>query len=620
MNRLNFYCGITTLCAGIIALNGCTNLEVNKFEGSTTDSSRTGYAYMLDFTQYEITVTRTLIGCPAGELPKVKVEAQANATLVPDGDQVYVIDPQSLIGAFKISDTTIDFKDGRLIGFNSNIEDKTADVISSVAVTAGKIALLSSGIPTPIDGGGPPPITCSSEAIQKLANRETNKNLLVAATKSLDDAKVVLTDLTTRYTIKPTQTLANKLKAQKELVDAAQQNVDGIEKKISAANTALTSKSVVTWPETGTTFDSEPMLPLSALSVSEWFDEIALRKLLQEKSSSLKIINNDDDTVTLDNEGETGNAARLKITGEEFAARFPLLDSKFDTNLCLTTPKTDACLQLQSLRSALAPKTSQLHMISFHLVVRGSYGAKGNAATTKDPKAGLRYRVPASGWLYVCEGEGGCDKPEQKDRVILRQAGTIPQLGSVFNLPFSSPIFASGSMSVSFDDQGRLLKGQTKRTNSTALSVAAAADSITNQLQAYEKAKNSAPLTELDNQLAVAKAKKALSDANSALVKSPKESLDEELALLEAQKKVNEARTALGGGRVADLQSQLEITKIEVELAEQREKLAQDPNASDAAVTAQYTAQTAVLNAQKAKLEAEAALIAAEQALLEAKR
>lgn len=622
--------GLLLLASGVA---GCTHLEVNRFEGEGTDKSRSGYAYMLDYTQYEVTVTRSLLDCPAGAMPTIKVEATAIPSLVPDGSQVYVINPESLINAFKTTDISVDYKDGRLVGLNATIEDKSADVVRSVAATAGKIALLAGGFPMPVDGGGMPPVVgCSPEAVAKLASKAADKKLLEAATSSLDAGKSLLTDLTTRYAAAPTGKLARGVDRQKAAVAAGQKTVDEISARLKSAGAWLSRSKTATWPETSSVFASDAMLPLDALTIREWFDPVGLRAVLRQSMIQLKYRNDPaTGSLRLDNDGASGNAARLKITMVQFRSRYPrLVAPDFAPASCTSTSDDAGCLQFASMKAALASLVQdaqvdarladvQLNAVSLHIAPRGSYGAPRASQSGGGAKAGLRYRVPAASWLYVCEGDGACAAPDAKERVVLRLAGTTAQLGTVFNLPFSSPAFASGGVSMAFDDQGRLLKAGLKRTNSSALAVADSVAAIADQAVAYDKAARGADLADLKNAAAIAKAKKELADAEAALVKSPKASLEEELALLEATRKVEDARALVGPNRTKELQNEIALAKLEIDLAEQRKKQQEDPSAAQDAVKAQYDADTAVLNAQKAKLEAEAAVLAAERALIKAR-
>lgn len=222
--------------------------------------------------------------------------------------------------------------------------------------------------------------------------------------------------------------------------------------------------------------------------------------------------------------------------------------------------------------------------------------------------------MPAAGYLVICERDKDCVKGGEKP--ISRTASAIAQLGNVFNIPFSSPLFASGSISVSFDEQGRLAKAGLKRSNSVALDAARAGGSVTDEVGAYLKALDGKELAELNQEVALAKARKELFEAEQAVNKNPTELATEELALLEAQQKLATARAALPYGQAKDdLTQQIAITRLEIDLAELRKKQEDDPQADLETVRSRYNAETAVLLARKAALEAEAAAIEAQREL-----
>lgn len=81
-----------------------------------------------------------------------------------------------------------------------------------------------------------------------------------------------------------------------------------------------------------------------------------------------------------------------------------------------------------------------------YLYVRGSYGREPQLqSVAQAADAGLRYRVPAAGTLRICRKDVGKDDCGKQVNPVLRLDGDISQFGAVFTLPFSSPLFASGS-------------------------------------------------------------------------------------------------------------------------------------------------------------------------------
>lgn len=57
-------------------LVGCTRLEVQRHIADDP-ATRSGYAYMLDYTQYEIALKRTLVACNGADAPTINIEARS---------------------------------------------------------------------------------------------------------------------------------------------------------------------------------------------------------------------------------------------------------------------------------------------------------------------------------------------------------------------------------------------------------------------------------------------------------------------------------------------------------------------------------------------------------------
>ena len=635
---------IGAIATGMLLLGGGTRLEVHKVSSGSA-GARSGYAYMLDYTQYEIVLTRTLVSCKPGEVPKIKIEATPTASLAPDGEQVYVIDPQSLISAFKTSDINVEYKDGRLIGFNTTTEDKTGEVIASVAKTAGKIATLAAGLPMPVSSNRTGASPCTTEAENKLAFVRDNKNQLTELTAAVQKVSAELVLMTNQFAVKPSDGLRQQIIDKKEAVEAAQKANDDLSKALAAANDWLKDTVTVTWPETSTVGSSGIVHALRPTVREKWFD--IYRPYDARYAPDIAL----DGGLDIDDPA-TGGAVRLSMTRAQFDREYPeLVKPGFDPKSC-TGSSTIACTQYKRLNREIALRRLDSvdkrniadtniaieAAVSFHLVRRGSYGLdlpvagapapaaalasapdgqekpRPKSKTPRPERDGIRYRVPAAGYLVICERDKDCVKGGEKP--ISRTASAIAQLGNVFNIPFSSPLFASGSISVSFDEQGRLAKAGLKRSNSVALDAARAGGSVTDEVGAYLKALDGKELAELNQEVALAKARKELFEAEQAVNKNPTELATEELALLEAQQKLATARAALPYGQAKDdLTQQIAITRLEIDLAELRKKQEDDPQADLETVRSRYNAETAVLLARKAALEAEAAAIEAQREL-----
>jgi hypothetical protein len=605
---VNIGSGAKILILGAL-VSGCTHLEVNRHAGDGSPNS--GYAYMLDFTQYEVTLTRTLTDCTPGKAPAIKTEATVVPKLVPDGEHVYVIDPASMISAFKTSDVGVEYKDGRLVGFNATTEDKTGEVITSVLTSAGKVARIALGSFV----SGAEVQLCSDKAVEKLKLIEDNKQPILTATNTLDTANSTLALETAEYAVKPTDELRQKILDRTVAIKTAKANLEKLTKSVSDAQEWLTDKVTVTWPETSTTFESAMGHQIKPATLVDWFKpeaevRAALENAFKFPSAEVNAVNR------FDAESREGAATLLNQTIQEFTAEYPLLVGA-DLEKCDGDKQCKA--QKDRFMQAVVSRRL-LHVrrpVTMHLASRGTYGSRQPGSPRGKPTDGLRYRVPAAGSLFICDMDERCHLGSGSP--ISKFDGAIAQLGSVFTIPFSSPAFASGSMSVKFDEQGRLLQAGLKRTSSTALGMANAAGSGADQLSSLLKELKNKPLTDAKFDTELAKARKALRDAEEDLVDSPAELAKKELELQETLQKIDTIKKAMSPDRSKELAQQIAIAKLEADLADQVKRQTTDPNADLAAVAAFEQARTTVVNARIASAEADLRLLNAQRALDAAK-
>jgi septal ring factor EnvC (AmiA/AmiB activator) len=174
-------------------------------------------------------------------------------------------------------------------------------------------------------------------------------------------------------------------------------------------------------------------------------------------------------------------------------------------------------------------------------------------------------------------------------------------------------------MSVKFDDQGRLLQAGLKRESSTALGLANAAGSGADQLSSLLKELKNKPLTDAKFDTELAKAKKALQDAEEDLVDTPGELAKTELELQETLQKIDTIKRAMSPDRSKELAQQIAIAKLAADLADQLKRQVTDPNADLAAVASYEQARTTVINGKISSAEAELRLLNAQRALDAAK-
>lgn len=616
---MNF--GRVLLLSLVSFLGACTHLEVAPYTPGS--SERSGYAYMLPFTQYEIGLTRMLTACKDGKTPDLKIEATVKPELVPDGEHVYLIDQRSLISAFKTTDVSVKMKDGRLVSFNADVEDKTGETIASVAKLAGKVATLAAGIPLPVNVRNTHPY-CSALAIDKLDLIKTNKPLIQTNTGLLESATVDLTSLTAQYAEKPTVALGRQIKTKTASIKQAQTRLDAQKKQSADALNWLTEKQTFRWPETSLVFNEEAKYPIRAATLKRWFRMDEFQSLDTFSILTTRTGNPDQGFKTvLANRGSDKNIERSGLSDVMFRAKFPALTRDVDVAVCVANASnpTTLCQQFRQLAEEIYSRQMSKFLtkpIDMRILKLGSYGVTNAAGSSGGPRDGLRYRIPAQGRLYICSLDQDCYANGTVNKPIGVYKGAVAQLGSVFNIPFSSPAFASGNMSVEFDESGQLVSAGLKRTSSAAFAAAEAGNAVGDQILELAKALQEKPISELELETRLVKARKELADAEKSLERPATQDILDEVTLLEAQKKLLEAQKALGPDAVTDLTSQIELIKLQNQLAELQKEELVDPNAGADEVRARYDAEREVIQAEKALVDARRALLEAQQALAEA--
>lgn len=606
-----------------LLLSACTHLEVLPYDGTSETSA--GYAYMLPFTQYDITISRTLTSCNESKPPSVKVEAAITTKLVPDGEQVYVINPESLISAFKTSDISVNLKDGRLVSLNVETDDKTGEFVAASAKLAGRVIALAGGIPLPATAGKKERY-CSSLAVGKLGLIKSNTALIKTSTAQIEAANAELTSLTALFAVKPTEALGKKIRDKTASIASAQSKLDARTKESASALSWLKEEQTLTWPENSETFASSSMAPINQVTLEKWFQLDKFREQEAFKVQTKKVGNPDKGfKIFLQNEGSSGNPRILGLDSSSFQNTYPALfepDSNKDLEVteCVSTsrPSSAKCNNFAQLSNDIFKhKIDSLiaKPVTFQLRKNGTYGdMSSNAIKSDDAKDGLRYRIPAQGTLYICNFGELCAANPASSKPIGKMAGPIAQMGNVFNIPFDSPAFASGNISVSFDETGQLVSAGVSRKNSAALSGMTALDNVASEALKISNAIRERPITELAFETRLATAQKELADAKKALDGSATQPILDEIAMLNAQRQLLEAQSLLGPNRTLELNEQIAILTLEGQLSTlQREQLL-DPNTDLQEVRDRYQAETEVLNARRVLIEAEAALQAAQEA------
>ncbi|MFL6846357.1 MAG: hypothetical protein ACJ8ER_15940 [Allosphingosinicella sp.] len=519
----------------VLALGACTtHLEVAK--AGDDEASRSGWAYPLQFTQWNTTLKRRLASCD----PEVKalIKADIVPATVDDGDHVYVISSTSLISPMKISDLQVAWEEGRLKSVNASAEDRTAQTVTAAVQGIGKLISVAAGPTMGIVSAtgehtqGPPPdgprLMCREETIANLKIVDLTQDQVEAAGSAIAVATAEATRLKDELDqVGDDADIAAKLKAQIEKIASERKNLAAAQKKLDAALTFLTHEQLVTWPERsninwtdeGNAFD----IPTAALR--KWFVSVNFRNGQPEMSGDRRV-------------ESPASDQQLRDVASEFRA----------------------FMRIERI---------------------GSYGQDpSRAMTTVDSvndkasrKAGIRYRLPVRGRLVVCR-EQLCTSAD-RELVVAEAAGPVLQLGQVFYAPFSSPPLSNGTYAIAFDQYGRPVSAGVSRKTASAETAANMFRDVATEAATVAAEVHRTPLEQLQEQRAFVEEQKKLADAQAALnpTKTPLQELQELRDLAQARKEYQDAVAAL-------------------------EPAAPDPNADTRALQAGFEADAALLKAK----------------------
>lgn len=487
--------------------SACTELDVTPLTAKSSPPIE-GLAYNLPFTQFELTVTRTLNRCPTIALPNLGFDtkvALVSATSQPDPTQEYGIDLTSLSSFWKTSDLKITLNNGMLQQFNASAADQTGAVVVNTVTALGTIAatVATAGV-----GGGPAAPACNSGVVKALAHKSA-KN---AAGKTLDD---LLQDATDKLTVDTAalKTLTGAAAAMgtrlnpasQSLIAAAAQavvkdtaEVSAKQKPVAEYQKTLTHTVTFRWPMSGEAEGAataspyqEVALPGIELAITQWMDHLSAKKNYILSHIRLQ-----------------------RVPGAE------------------TVPPV-----------ALPPKDQ-------------------STADTNAKNLGLRYRIPARGQLIVCQVDppagGGtyenvaasvphCDDATVPSTIPATSAsiweGMVPQLGRVQYLPYENGIFENNVLSATFNIDGTLAVAEYQEATSAGATASNALNQATTSIAGTAKTVATAQTAKLNAEAAQLQAQNSVVSAQAA-------------ATTAQQTALAQANTALANALAAQIQAQ----------------------------------------------------------------
>ncbi|MET0109511.1 MAG: hypothetical protein ABW084_11485 [Candidatus Thiodiazotropha sp.] len=487
-------------CAVGLLFSACSNtLEVKRISNDDNQVRR-GVPYNLQYTRYKVTVTRGIASCSKVVMQNGKqitipdvaafVKAEVQSETVDDGDHMYLIDTDSLASATSVSNLMVTLEQGRrLVGFNAQSDDQTAEVITSVASGIGKLALssiapLPVGVPAaPALGEVPsipvanPVIRCLGPIERAVQNVARLQPLIEQSTKAIDGLKEKITGL--QLDLRELQDVtveckhganAGQLKClkEKELQDALRKReqkkseLEKDQKSLAISYALISYEQTYRWPEDSRTIESVEAQGIPDAQLAKWVE---------------------DSTAMVDEVAEYQNSV------ESFKGQFN---------------------------------------VYFKINKSGSYGV--NDLSTYDGETfsdnqdlvkaeGIRYRIPAGGYFLVCK-QRDCKRDGQG--VIVEKVGDVLQLGHIFYIPFESGAFSNREMALAFDERGLPKTVSVTQKEASATNLAGSFESVAEQVADYRKAKLVAEtpkseLQKLKEHVELLQTQKALVDAEQAL-------------------------------------------------------------------------------------------------------
>lgn len=255
------------LTAMTLALSGC---ETHQLIIKPFGTGGEGAPYSLLFTQYDTTIKWRVTSCGrrtqrtgerANAVPvrpfSVVADITADPSLKEDPSRRWLLDLSSVDSWLNTTDLSINYENGHFKSFNATVEDKTADIVESVAIAAAKIATVAAAADNPLH-----PDACAD--LVERADQATQD--VQAKTKALNDAKSHLTAL---------QASGASDRVQKQAQAAilvATDNLATATAGLDKALKAVTFEQKLKWPLTGGSAPSET-LPLPADAIAQWHAE-----------------------------------------------------------------------------------------------------------------------------------------------------------------------------------------------------------------------------------------------------------------------------------------------------------------------------------------------------------
>jgi hypothetical protein len=576
-------------------LAACTHVATEPGRKFTAPSEALGGAsYSLPMLQYDLSVTRTLVACPAAKMfddlayvdPTLTFQIEAAAKGRYTKGESYAIDYRQLSSWTKISSFSLEtHPNGTLKAFNASADDQSGDILKDVTKTAILVSSLASGpasaaastallgdASTKVTKNGKPELTpeakdlktliagslemtkvivCQPHAEEMVSDRFDNREASKRVTEAMAANTKKIAGYTTLASLKSLDLEGRKdlntlSKAQVELAAKSAE----LDEALGTLVGPLSVKETAFWPRDFT--QSEGSFPLQANA------EAKLTKLLAGPHR-VPVINNAKFAASL---GALTRERRLELRKafpkvlSAYVDKYGAVAEPAEVNsACQGSDVTvSGCLKaslvvasalratetgLKSCPKPADPKkpeclTELAYTADKKGVSSGKLLATSKVYRARDPDfdKGIFVRESAEGLLVVCKS-ATC--PPGAPSLVTVEATYAPQLGQLRFLPFENGLFEANELSVLMAEDGRLQKVEYKSTKAALQRATAAAADIASQLRTEQIRRDD-------------EKKKAEADARAAVTAARTEAgalRDKEVADLQAEIDVLTKKAAL---------------------------------------------------------------------------
>lgn len=475
-----------------------------------------------------------------GEIVDVKayVKAEVTSENIDDGDNMFIIDPESLSGRTKVSNLSLVWDKRRLASINASANDQTAEIVSSVASGVAKLAISSiAPISTVGVAKSDDPkkfVECNSTialALKKAGEYEDNIDKLTFEISAISERILSLrkalenSDFTSSIECKASDNSDLRCKLNKKIEELDKRNIDlgRDKKKLARVLKTITHEQTIRWPENSYTSMSmkENPIVIPARVLDKW--------VVQSES---KI---------------DWNVSEEQRTTADFS-------KEFDVHLNIGKIGTYGVTDLEAYQ-LLQDKLNNVSIGKTESIDNATLSKVNSSAESLPKPTGLRYRLPAAGYVTVCR-RVQCS-PTDKEYLVTSKREEIMQLGYIFHVPVVSESFSDKSFVMAFNEQGFPIKAEIKSLESAGENIANVFGNVVDEVVAYravkaEKIEKNKPKTALE------------------LIKEETELLVAQKALIDAENGLSPAGTA---AMVLDLKAKTELAEVQQNYLEAVTKL-----------------------------------------------